>query len=91
MGRLDEFDYEGDGIVIKWHLTGPKSLIIIDPRIAFGAPSIEGTPTWVLSERWNAGETVQEIADDFNLREEEVREGLIFEGVEERGSKRWGH
>lgn len=88
LGRLKEFDYDGDGIVIRWHLTGPKSLIIIDPRIAYGAPIIKGTPTWVISGRWDAGETVKEIAEDFDLSPEDVREALIFEGVRQ-GGKRW--
>ena len=42
LGRLSEFDYESKGIVIKWRVAGPKSPIIIDPRIAFGAPTIKG-------------------------------------------------
>jgi uncharacterized protein (DUF433 family) len=90
LGRLKEFDYEDEGIVIKWHVAGPKSPIVIDPRIAFGAPTIKGTPTWVLSGRWDAGESVREIADDFDLTHQEVREGLVFEGVDQ-GGKRWSH
>jgi uncharacterized protein (DUF433 family) len=90
LGRLNEFDYEGHGIVIKWHVAGPKSPIIIDPRIAYGAPTIKGTPTWVLSGRWEAGESVKEIAEDFDLSPEEVREALTFEGVQQ-GDKRWKH
>ncbi len=90
LGRLAEFDYESQGIVIKWRVAGPKSPIIIDPRIAFGAPTVDGTPTWALSGRWNAGESVSEIADDFELKEELVREALIFEGVKAE-SPRWSH
>lgn len=90
LGRLNEFDYEHQGIVIKWHLGGPKSPIIIDPRIGFGAPTIDGTPTWVLSARWDAGESVKEIAEDFDLSSEKVREALIFEGIQ-GGGARWTH
>lgn len=88
LGRLNEFEYEHQGIVIKWHLTGPKSPILIDPRIAFGAPNIKGTPTWALSGRWSAGENVRDIAEDFDLEEEDVREALIFEGIK-AGGVRW--
>ena len=88
LARLKEFDYDGDGIVIRWHLTGPKSPINIDPRVAYGAPTIKGTPTWVISGRWDAGESVKEIAEDFDLRKEDVREALIFEGIKQKG-KRW--
>lgn len=90
LGRLNEFDYEHKGIVIKWHVTGPKSPIVIDPRVAFGAPTIKGTPTWAISGRWDAGESVKDIADDFDLAVEEVREALIFEGVKQGGT-RWSH
>ncbi len=55
IGRLSEFDYERKGIVVRWHLVGPKSAIIIDPRVAFGAPTVRGTPTWVVKGRWDAG------------------------------------
>jgi uncharacterized protein (DUF433 family) len=91
LGRLNEFDYEDHGIVIKWRVAGDKSPIIIDPRVAYGAPAIKGTPTWVVSGRWDAGETVKEIAEDFDLTPQEVREALAFEGVKNGGSKRWTH
>lgn len=82
IGRLDEFDYERKGIVVRWHVDGQGSPIIIDPRVAFGAPAVRGTPTWVLKGRWDAGETVDEIAEDFKLNQKEVAEALRFEQVE---------
>jgi uncharacterized protein (DUF433 family) len=90
IGRLEEFDYERDGIVIRWHLTGPGSLIVIDPRTAFGAPNIGGTPTWVIKGRFEAGESLEEIGDDFDLKELEVREALHFEGIDPDALK-WTH
>jgi uncharacterized protein (DUF433 family) len=81
IGRLQEFEYERKGVVVRWHVTGPGSPIVLDPRIAFGAPAIEGTQTWVLKGRWQAGESLDEIADDFGLKEAEVRAALEFEGV----------
>jgi hypothetical protein len=41
---LQEFDYEHEGIAVRWHLAGIGSPIIIDPRISFGAPSVRGRP-----------------------------------------------
>jgi uncharacterized protein (DUF433 family) len=78
--RLKEFEYEHEGIVIRWHLRGMKSSIVIDPRVSFGAPAVRGTPTWVVKGRWVAGESVDEIAEDFDLEKELVREALLFEG-----------
>lgn len=87
---LKEFDYDrgGDGIVITWHLVGRSVPIVIDPRFSFGAPIVSGTPTWAVLGRWNAGETDSDIAEDFGLTKEEVREALKFEGVLNGGKGR---
>lgn len=90
IGRLEEFDYEREGIVVRWHVAGPGSRVVIDPRIGFGTPTVRGTPTWVVSGRWNAGEKIEDIGDDFNLDEQEVREALAFEGIE-LDAKTWAH
>jgi hypothetical protein len=39
---LQEFDYEHEGVAIRWHVAGPSSPIIIDPRLSFGTPTIKG-------------------------------------------------
>ncbi len=93
MGRLREFEYEDDrGIVIRWHLDGPRSPIMIDPRVSFGAPSVDGTPTWVIKGRWEAGESVSEIAEDFGLPLTTVKRVLRFEGLTGEGPKKgWIH
>jgi uncharacterized protein (DUF433 family) len=89
IGRLREFEYEHEGIVIRWHVGGMSSPILIDPRISFGAPTVKGTPTWVIKGRWDAGESDSDIAEDFGIQKEEVGEALRFEGVlpGERDSK----
>ena len=85
IGRLREFEYEKQGVALKWHVAGIGSPIIIDPRISFGAPAIRGTPTWVIKGRWDAGESDSDIAEDFDIQKKEVREALKFEGVLEGG------
>jgi uncharacterized protein (DUF433 family) len=75
--RLKEFEYKG-GIAVKWNL---DSVVSIDPQIAFGAPSINGIPTWTIKNRLAAGESVNEIADDFSLKVADVRRALAFEKV----------
>jgi uncharacterized protein (DUF433 family) len=81
IGRLKEFEYEDPGMVLKWHVAGRESPIIIDPRISFGTPAIKGTPTWIIRGRYDAGETDSDIAEDFGIEKEEVREALKFEGA----------
>lgn len=80
---LREFDYaDEDEIVRAWRVAGVNSPILIDPRVAFGAPQVNGTPTWVLKERWNSGESVKDIAADYCLDSQTVFAALEFEGVE---------
>ena len=78
---LEEFHYEHEGIAVRWHLAGVGVPIVIDPRISFGAPSVRGTPTWIIKGRYDAGERDSVIADDFSLRVSDVRAALKFEGV----------
>ena len=81
--RLFEFDYDEQlDLAVKWHVGGRDSLVLIDPRVAFGAPTLKGIPTWVLRGRWNAGESTSDIEDDFGLSQEEIKHGLHFEGIQ---------
>ena len=78
--RFHQFDYE-DEIALVWHLRGRENPVSIDPRVSFGAPTVKGIPTWALKGRWDAGESITDIQDDFGLNEDDVRYGLQFEGV----------
>ena len=80
--RQFEYSADHDGVVVRWHVAGDDSPIVIDPRVCFGSPHVGGVPTWVLRERWNSGEGLKDIADDFNLDAAEALAALRFEGVE---------
>ena len=80
--RLLEFDYEDAGVAVKWHLAGRQSLVVIDPRVAFGAPNVSGIPTWVLKGRYNAGETMADIGEDFGLETLAIKDAWEFEGID---------
>ena len=82
IGKLQEFDYEDGGLAIRWRVDGPESSILIDPRVQFGAPAIDGVPTWIFKGRWEAGEPLDEIADDFGVPNSSVLDALHFEGVD---------
>jgi uncharacterized protein (DUF433 family)/transcriptional regulator with XRE-family HTH domain len=79
--RLKDFEYGGTGVVIKWKLAGPTSRVLIDPRVAFGAPAVQGTPTWIIAGRRKAGQGVEEIAEDFSIDVESVLSALQFEEI----------
>jgi len=88
IGRLKEFDYEDDKLAVRWHVAGKGKNIIIDPRIQFGAPSVNGVPTWVFKGRWEAGETLDDIIADFGVTSSALFAALQFEGVELRRESR---
>lgn len=75
--RFDQFEYE-KGLALKWHLTADQR-VVIDPRVSFGSPAVRGVPTWALHGREVAGESIEEMADDFGLTAEEVKSALEFE------------
>jgi uncharacterized protein (DUF433 family) len=78
--RLLEFDYENE-LALKWHLAGRTSRVLIDPRVAFGAPVVSGIPTWILKGRYDAGESIEDIKEDFPLDDLAIIDGLTFEGI----------
>jgi uncharacterized protein (DUF433 family) len=79
--KFKEFDYE-EGLATRWHVGGPNSPIVIDPRVRFGAPHIAGVPTCMLKERWESVEPMDEITKDLGLKSNDVIPALRFEGVD---------
>lgn len=55
--------------------------IAIDPGISFGRPVIArlGISTAVLADRVDAGESIQDLAADYGLREPEIVEAVLYE------------
>ncbi len=76
---LPEFDYGEDGLATRWFVRGKDCPVLIDPRLSFGAPTVRGVPTWAIRGRRDAGETIDEIVDEFDLAPDEVRAALAFE------------
>lgn len=61
--------------------TDTNKTIVIDPRIAFGRPVIarRGISTTAILDRVNAGESEEEIAQDYGLDHTEVEEAIVYE------------
>jgi uncharacterized protein (DUF433 family) len=55
--------------------------IAIDPRIAFGRPVVlrQGISTSTIAERIDLGETVEDVAADYDLLPAEVEQAVIYE------------
>lgn len=66
--RLNQFDYE-QGCALRWYPRGREGLIVVDPRIAFGAPTVAGTgiALHIIQERLASNETHAMVAADFGL------------------------
>jgi uncharacterized protein (DUF433 family) len=83
IGRLHEFEYDRKfGLATRWYVAGRESHVIIDPRVSFGAPSVDGIPTRLIKLRLDAGEPTSYIADDYDIPEPHVIEALRFECVQ---------
>jgi uncharacterized protein (DUF433 family) len=81
--RLKEFNYDEEtGAVTVWKVAGADKPILIDPKVAFGAPHVRGVKTGILKAHWLSGEDVSDLVEDFDLSAEEVIEALKFEGVQ---------
>lgn len=53
-------------------------IIVIDPFVAFGRPTIEGSgvPVAPLVERYRAGESIEELAEDYGLESRKIQEAI---------------
>jgi uncharacterized protein (DUF433 family) len=58
----------------------PK-VIVIDPRVSFGRPVLVGTGvrTAIVAERYKAGESIEELAEDYGRRRLEIEEAIRCE------------
>ena len=53
--------------------------VVIDPLVRFGRPSVQGVTTERLWELFAAGESVEQIADDYETPAEEIRAAIAYE------------
>jgi len=84
---LERVEVDEDGIASRLYLytrtseeDSPKS-IVIDPRISFGRPILVGTgiPTAVLAERYKAGDSIDDLAYDYDCDRLKIEEAIRCE------------
>jgi uncharacterized protein (DUF433 family) len=58
-----------------------RRTVVIDPFVSFGRPTIagRGITTAVLVRRIDAGESVEELAADYHIPQQEIEEAIVFE------------
>ena len=78
-GVLEQLDYE-DGFAARWYPLGKHTPLVSEPRISGGAPTIKGRRVRVLDirELFEAGESLEKVADAFELNEVEVETALRY-------------
>jgi len=56
-------------------------VVVIDPRVSFGRPVLAGTgiPTAIIAERYKAGESIEQLANDYNRKPLEIQEAIRCE------------
>jgi uncharacterized protein (DUF433 family) len=64
----------------KHQLDEPK-VVMVDPCVSFGRPVLVGTgiATAVIAERFEAGESIRELADDYGRQPYEIEEAIRCE------------
>lgn len=62
-------------------LLDSPSVVVIDPGLSGGRPVISGTglATEIIAERFRAGESIEELARDYERKEEEIQEAIRCE------------
>ncbi len=74
-----EFDPPEQGDVRRVHPAGRASPVVIDPLVRFGRPSVQAVATERLWELFDAGESVDEIADGYDMAAELVAAAVAYE------------
>jgi uncharacterized protein (DUF433 family) len=61
-------------------LDDPRRPVVIDPRISFGQPCLAGTgiPVVNIVERWEAGDDIASLAQDYGRKAREVEEAIRY-------------
>ncbi|BAZ47392.1 hypothetical protein NIES4102_44380 (plasmid) [Chondrocystis sp. NIES-4102] len=85
--HLQRIDRDDSGLAIKLYpftrsdeVDNPR-LVVIDPRIAFGRLAIAGTgiATDILKERYLAGDSIEDLADDYDCDRLSIEEAIRCE------------
>ncbi|MDZ7754029.1 MAG: DUF433 domain-containing protein [Gammaproteobacteria bacterium] len=84
---LQRIERDASGVPVKLYpftrsqVEGAPAMVVIDPALSGGRPVIAGTglATDVIAERYKAGESVSELARDYERDEAEIEEAIRCE------------
>jgi uncharacterized protein (DUF433 family) len=77
---LQKLDYT-EKLASRWWPLGKDQPIIVDPSYGYGLPVVvnSGVRTEIIRERFGAGDSYEQIAQDFGLEPPDVERALQFE------------
>ncbi|HEY8900755.1 MAG TPA: DUF433 domain-containing protein [Chthoniobacterales bacterium] len=78
---LRDLEFSSDDQLLRWWPLGTDRSVVLDPRRQFGQPIIAraGVATEILQAAVKAGQTIEEIADWYELDSDAVRDAVEFE------------
>jgi uncharacterized protein (DUF433 family) len=87
--HLHRLEWDSSGLATRLYPftrkrdTSEPRVIVIDPYVSFGKPVLSGSgiPTAILAERYKAGESIDELADDYARSRLEIEEAVRCELV----------
>lgn len=81
MERDEKFNPTNLFPVVESAIDRSKRPVEINPRVSFGRPTVAGTSiyTGTIANRFNSGETVKELALDYNVEPELIEGALYYE------------
>ena len=85
--HLRRIERDRSGVAIRLYpftrkrLENEPKVIVIDPAISFGKPVMAGSgiPTSIVAERYKAGETIEELAADYERERSDIEEAIRCE------------
>ena len=72
------FDPPDIGDAVRFHPAGDTSPVVIDPLRRFGDPTLDGVGVERLWELHDAGESVAEIAEAYDMAEDRIRIAISY-------------
>ena len=77
-GASEDLEFDADGVACAWL---PVEDIMIDPRFVSGSPCLTGTriPTGIIIGMVRAGDSVGELAEDYDVAEERINNAVEWE------------
>jgi uncharacterized protein (DUF433 family) len=77
---LETLDYR-DSFAYRWWPLGRSKSVVVDPAFGYGLPVVAGSGvrTEIVRERFEAGDSVKQIACDFNVTPNEIESAIQFE------------